>query len=84
MTDKEIEGVVVLSPVSGTVKSINRGAKRALLEIVIENDKKDSAESFETVKAGDIGKLKSDKATENPAERRHVARYSPKTVFEAR
>ncbi len=35
-SDKKNEGVVYTAPVAGTVSAINRGAKRALLSVVIE------------------------------------------------
>jgi len=31
VTDKDIEGLNLVSPLSGTVKAINRGAKRTLM-----------------------------------------------------
>ncbi len=34
--DKKIEGVIFTAPASGTIKAINRGAKRKLLSVVIE------------------------------------------------
>ncbi|HHM02886.1 MAG TPA: Na(+)-translocating NADH-quinone reductase subunit A [Caldithrix abyssi] len=36
-----------VSPVSGTVKAVKRGERRALMEIIIENDGKDSGEALE-------------------------------------
>lgn len=43
--DKGFEGVLFTSPVSGELKEIRRGAKRAITELVIESDGK-----FESVK----------------------------------
>ena len=44
--DKYHEEVLFTSPVSGTVAEIRRGAKRILLEIVIQNDGKDDYIEF--------------------------------------
>ncbi|MBW6461226.1 MAG: Na(+)-translocating NADH-quinone reductase subunit A [Bacteroidales bacterium] len=44
--DKYREKIIFTSPVSGTVKEIHRGAKRALLEIIIESDGKNDAVDF--------------------------------------
>jgi len=35
---KKVPGVIFTSPVSGTVKEINRGARRAFQNIIVEND----------------------------------------------
>lgn len=45
--DKKTDGVVYTSPAAGTVKEINRGAKRRFLSIVIDVDG-DAAETFES------------------------------------
>jgi len=45
--DKKNPGVIVTSPAAGTVSAINRGAKRALVSVVIDVDG-DQAESFES------------------------------------
>ncbi len=45
--DKKNPGVVITSPAAGTVSAINRGAKRALISVVIDVDG-DAAESFVT------------------------------------
>ena len=45
--DKKTEGVVFTSPAAGTVKEINRGAKRRFLSLVIDVDG-DAAESFDS------------------------------------
>lgn len=60
LTDKEVDGLCVVSPVSGKVKAINRGHKRALLSVVVENDGKDTAEGFKSYKADQISKIKRD------------------------
>lgn len=44
--DKYRDKIVFTSPVSGTVKEIRRGEKRVLLEVVIENDGKDTGIDF--------------------------------------
>jgi Na+-transporting NADH:ubiquinone oxidoreductase subunit A len=47
-SDKKNEGVVFTAPAAGVVRAINRGAKRALLSVVVEVDG-DDAESFPAV-----------------------------------
>ena len=42
--DKNHHEIKFVSPVSGTVKSINRGERRQILEIVVESDGKDTRE----------------------------------------
>lgn len=44
-TDKKTPGVTFTSPASGTVSAVNRGAKRALVSVVIDVDG-DAAEEF--------------------------------------
>ena len=46
IVDKEVEGLKLLSPLCGKVTAINRGAKRALLEVVVEADGTQEAESL--------------------------------------
>lgn len=46
LADKYHPDVRVVSPVSGSVTAVNRGDKRALLDIVIASDQKNSKESF--------------------------------------
>jgi len=46
-SDKAIPEIQVASPASGKVIAINRGAKRALLSIVIETDGRQDTESFQ-------------------------------------
>lgn len=54
--DKKAEGVVHTSPAAGTVSSINRGAKRKFLSIIIDVDG-DAAETFKAPAApGDMNK----------------------------
>lgn len=55
--DKAREDVVFLSPVSGTVKAVNRGAKRALLEVVVATDDAKEQESFASFSSEEISKL---------------------------
>ena len=55
--DKKNPGVFVTSPASGTVADINRGAKRALISVVINVDG-DEAETIEKI---DISSLTADK-----------------------
>jgi Na+-transporting NADH:ubiquinone oxidoreductase subunit A len=56
--DKKTEGVVYTSPAAGTVKEINRGAKRKFLSLVIDVDG-DAAEKFDSFK--NLGDLTRDK-----------------------
>ena len=44
--DKNNEQIVFTSPVSGKVKSIVRGEKRAILEVIVENDGKNESIDF--------------------------------------
>ncbi|MCB0541083.1 MAG: Na(+)-translocating NADH-quinone reductase subunit A, partial [Bacteroidetes bacterium] len=46
--DTGFEGVKFVSPVSGKVKEIRRGAKRAITEIIIEADAKNEYKKFNT------------------------------------
>ena len=59
--DKKTEGVVFTSPAAGTVKEINRGAKRRFLSLVIDVDG-DASEKFKSVK--NLGDLTRDKVEE--------------------
>ncbi len=57
-TDKKTAGVQYTAPVSGRVASVNRGAKRALLSVVIDRD--DSAatpRTWEALSSDDVAKL---------------------------
>ncbi len=54
--DKKNEGVVFTAPVAGTVAAVNRGAKRALLSVVIDIDG-DDAENFGAIGAEDVAGL---------------------------
>ena len=40
--DKTNQGFKIVSPVSGVISSVNRGEKRALISVEIENDKKNT------------------------------------------
>ena len=55
-TDKKNEGVRFTAPVAGRISSINRGAKRALLSVVIEVGE-DEAESFDALARSEIAAL---------------------------
>ena len=59
--DKKNPGVFVTSPASGTVADINRGAKRALISVVINVDGDES----ETIEKIDISSLTADKLRES-------------------
>ncbi|KAA3615629.1 MAG: Na(+)-translocating NADH-quinone reductase subunit A [Calditrichaeota bacterium] len=45
---KSNEAIKFVSPVSGKVVEINRGERRAIVEVVVENDSKDEALKFDT------------------------------------
>ena len=47
--DKNNENIVFTSPVSGKVKAIVRGEKRAILEVVVESDGKNNAIDFSDI-----------------------------------
>ena len=57
LVDKKHESIMFTSPVSGEIVDVKRGAKRALLEIVILGDKEIEYESFEKYSLQDINKL---------------------------
>jgi Na+-transporting NADH:ubiquinone oxidoreductase subunit A len=54
--DKQHPEILFASPVSGTVKEIRRGAKRLLLEIVIEPDGKTTAVDFGKADPGSLSR----------------------------
>lgn len=59
LTDKARPEIQIVSPASGKVVAINRGEKRALLEVVIETDGNQTAEtgkSYSSEKLESIGK----------------------------
>jgi len=60
--DKYNPEVMFCSPVSGILSSINRGERRRIVEVVIENDGKDTAESF---LQGDPAEMKREQIVEN-------------------
>jgi len=62
--DKKNPGVVITSPASGSIASINRGAKRVLLSVVIDIDGEES-ESFTATAAEDISGLSQDTVRES-------------------
>ncbi len=62
-SDKKNEGVVYTAPAAGRVSSINRGAKRALLSVVIEVEG-DEAERFPAVGRDGIAGLTAQAATD--------------------
>jgi Na+-transporting NADH:ubiquinone oxidoreductase subunit A len=63
-TDKRNEGVLYTAPASGRISSINRGAKRALLSIVIEIEPGAEGESFAAAGAEAIGSLEASAVTD--------------------
>ena len=63
-TDKKNPGVNFTSPGAGTIKSINRGDKRALLSVVIEL-KGTAQESFDSYTDEEISKIDAEKVKAN-------------------
>ena len=55
--DKKIPEIKFVSAVSGKVAEINRGERRMLMEIVVENDKKYTKESFAYKSSANISEL---------------------------
>jgi Na+-transporting NADH:ubiquinone oxidoreductase subunit A len=55
--DKKVQEMKLVSSVSGKVVAINRGERRMLMEVVVENDKKYTKESFKVKFSKDISKL---------------------------
>lgn len=60
--DKYNPEVKFCSPVSGILLSINRGDRRRIVEVVVEDDGKDTAESF---RSGDPAGMKREEIVEN-------------------
>ncbi len=63
-SDKKSEGVLYTAPAAGTVTGIHRGAKRALLSVVIDVDG-DEEETFERFDAGALATLERDAVVRN-------------------
>jgi len=63
-TDKKTEGVVYTAPASGTIKAINRGAKRKLLSVVIEVEGDDYVE-FDSFPAEQLDSLNREQVVTN-------------------
>ena len=58
--DKTLSDIKFVSPVSGKILEINRGERRALMEIVVENDLKDEKETVGNWKKDDLKKMDAD------------------------
>ena len=56
--DKNNPEIKFVSPVSGTLKSINRGERRRILEVIIESDGNDNYETFEIAPISGLDKAK--------------------------
>jgi Na+-transporting NADH:ubiquinone oxidoreductase subunit A len=63
-SDKKNDGVHYTAPAAGTVRAIHRGAKRALLSVVVDVEG-DETESFERYEAGDLAGLDRARVVEN-------------------
>lgn len=63
--DKNNEKIKFTSPVSGKVAAINRGDRRRIMEVVIENDMKNDAEKFMVIKPESAASAKKEQIIEN-------------------
>ncbi len=54
--DKNNEAIKILSPASGTISAVNRGEKRALLEVVIQTSSDQNSLEFKKFSQDDISK----------------------------
>lgn len=63
-TDKKTEGVQYTAPAAGVVKSINRGARRVFLSMVIELDGEEE-ETFQSYPSDQLSSLTADQVQEN-------------------
>ncbi|MFK5854592.1 MAG: NADH:ubiquinone reductase (Na(+)-transporting) subunit A, partial [Bacteroidota bacterium] len=54
--DKYRDNIIFTAPVSGKIEAIKRGAKRRLLEIIIDSDQKNEAIDYGTSKISSLGK----------------------------
>ena len=60
LEDKTVPEIKIVSPVSGKVLEINRGERRALMEIVLENDLKGDKASIGNWSKDDLAKMNAD------------------------
>lgn len=63
-SDKKTEGVIFTAPASGTVKAVNRGAKRVLQSVVIEIEGDDHIQ-FEGYSSSELASLDPQKVQDN-------------------
>ena len=63
-TDKKNQGVKYTAPASGTIKAINRGAKRKLLSVVIEREGDEYVE-FAKYEESQLASIKREQVVEN-------------------
>lgn len=63
--DRRFEGVVYTAPAGGTVRAINRGARRVLQSVVIDIDERDEPVAFERCEASDIAGLEPERIRQN-------------------
>ena len=66
--DKKNPGVRFTAPVAGTVKAVNRGARRAFLSLVIEVDPKGAAVKFTKTPSMKLGELEAQEVKERLVE----------------
>lgn len=55
--DKNRPAILFTSPVSGTVKAVNRGERRAILEVIVESD---GTQDYEKLEVGSLDSLSKD------------------------
>lgn len=63
--DRRFEGVVYTAPAGGTVRAINRGARRVLQSVVIDVDETDEPIGFARCETSDIAGLEPEQIKEN-------------------
>jgi len=62
--DKENPEIKFVSPASGKVAAVNRGLRRAILEVIIDSDGKGESESFDVFSDAEITSLSREKIIE--------------------
>lgn len=63
--DRRFDGVVYTAPAGGTVREVNRGARRVLQSVVIDIDKNAEAVHFSTCSDADLANLGRDDVKQN-------------------
>jgi len=60
LTDKTNPEIKILSPLAGKISAINRGAKRALFQVVIDVDNQQDVETFQIYRQDELSNISSD------------------------